>query len=252
MLAPAAANEKISDMFVIDIRGTEDFEKGHIAGSYNVVFTGGELAGLLDRLPLDKEILVVCASGQTANQVNGALNTAGFNSKALTGGLNNWKKAELPVEGTGVNPLSALPAVSAPATDVDKLAWQNAEGFLGAIVSAETNNMIAPAKLAEELTANAGKYHVMDIRAPKADNFDLGHIEGSEFYSWDDLDKKIEQLPKDKTLIVGCWSGNNAGQAVAILRIAGYDVKSLQGGIDNGWLEKAKPEADRKPFPVVK
>ncbi len=253
MVAPADAwaNIQAKDIFVLDVRAPEDFEKGHIPGSYNVNFTGGELAMLLDRIPLDKEVYVLCYSGQQANQVNGALNTAGFDSRAITGGANNWTKAELPLEGTGANLLADAPVVSEPKTDADKLAWQNAEGYLGSIVSAETRNLIAPAKLHEELQANPDKYYVVDIRAPKADNYDKGHIEGSHFYSWEDIEKKIEEFPKDKKIVVGCWSGNNAGQAVALLKINGYDAYSLTGGIDNGWLEKTKPEAERKPFPVV-
>lgn len=253
MVAPADAWKNIqeNDIFVVDVRAPEDFEKGHIPGSYNVNFVGGEIATLLDRIPMDKPVYVFCYSGQQANQVNGALNIAGFDAKAITGGANNWTKAELPLEGTGPNPLSEAPAVSKAETEEDQLAWESVEGYLGAIVSAETRNLIAAAKLHEELQANPDKYYVIDIRSPKADNYDQGHIEGSHFYSWDDIEKSMAEFPMDKKIVVGCWSGNNAGQAVALLKVNGYDAYSLLSGIDNGWLEKTKPEAERNPFPVV-
>ncbi|OEH85411.1 hypothetical protein BHU72_04795 [Desulfuribacillus stibiiarsenatis] len=254
MIAAKDASEKIAagNIFVLDVRSAEDFEKGHIAGAFNVSFVGGELATLLDRLPQDKEIYVLCYSGQQANQVNAALNVAGFNSKAITGGAGSWTKAELTLPETGANPLSAAPAASEPTTDADKLAWEKVEGYLGSVISAETSNFIAPAKLHEELTASADKYYVVDIRVPKADNYDQGHIEGSHFYSWEDMEKKMAEFPMDKKIVVGCWSGNNAGQAVALLRMNGYDAHLLTSGIDNGWLQKTKPEAERKPLPLVK
>ncbi len=253
MAAPADAWKAIqeNDVFVVDVRAPEDFEKGHIPGSYNVNFVGGELATLLDRIPMDKPVYVFCYSGQQANQVNGALNVAGFDAKAITGGSGNWTKAELPLEGTGANLLKDAPVVSKAETEEDQFAWEAAEGYLGSIVSAETRNLMAPAKLHEELQANPDKYYVMDIRAPKADNYDQGHIEGAHFYSWDDIEKQMGDLPMDKKIVVTCWSGNNAGQTVALLKMNGYDAQSLLGGFDNGWLEKNKPEAERKPLPVV-
>ena len=43
-------------------------------------------------------------------------------------------------------------------------------------------------------------------------------------------------LPKDKTLILQCYSGQTASQAMAGLRVMGYKAYNLSGGMNNGWL----------------
>ncbi|OEF96752.1 rhodanese-like domain-containing protein [Desulfuribacillus alkaliarsenatis] len=249
MKAPAAAWEDIQngDIFVLDVRAPGDFAEAHIPGSYNVNFVGGELAGLLDRIPSDKPVYVLCYSGQTANQINGALNLAGFNSYAITGGSGNWTRAELPLEGTGDNPLADAPVVSSPASEADELAWEAAEEFIGSIVTPETRNLIAPVALYEALEANANDFYVVDIRGPKADNYDQGHIEGSYFYSWGDIANNMGQFPTDKKIVVACWSGNNAGQTVALLRMNGYDAVSLLYGINQGWMSPERTNGQELP-----
>jgi len=52
------------------------------------------------------------------------------------------------------------------------------------------------------------------------------------------------QLPQDKKLVVYCYTGQTAGQAVAGLRMLGYDAVSLNGGMGTpanepyGWSNK--------------
>ena len=48
-------------------------------------------------------------------------------------------------------------------------------------------------------------------------------------------------LPKDKKIIVVCYTGQTAGQVVSILRLLGYDACSLKGGMVNGWMKDQMP-----------
>ena len=42
--------------------------------------------------------------------------------------------------------------------------------------------------------------------------------------------------------VVTCYSGQTAGQAVGTLRLAGFtNVKSLKGGMNNGWKAEGLP-----------
>lgn len=60
---------------------------------------------------------------------------------------------------------------------------------------------------------------------------------------WDEVYEFIEEdiLPKDKRIIVVCYTGQTAGQTVGILRLLGYDACSLMGGMVNGWLKSDMP-----------
>lgn len=93
-----------------------------------------------------------------------------------------------------------------------------------------------------ELTAmvNRDEALVLDIR-PKKD-FANGHIVGSENITSDQLSKRMVELEKhkDKTIIVVCASGVNAGGACAELKKAGFNVARLSGGI-TGWRNENLP-----------
>lgn len=77
-------------VFVLDIRRAEDYNEGHLEGSLNIPM--GEIGQRITEIPTDKEIAVVCYSGQTASQTAGVLRMAGFNTKIITGGFNKIKE----------------------------------------------------------------------------------------------------------------------------------------------------------------
>lgn len=93
-----------------------------------------------------------------------------------------------------------------------------------------------------ELTAmvNRDEAFILDIR-PKKD-FIAGHIVGSENISSDQLKTRMADLEKykDKTIIVVCASGVNAGSACSELKKAGFNAARLSGGI-TGWRSENLP-----------
>jgi rhodanese-related sulfurtransferase len=82
---------------------------------------------------------------------------------------------------------------------------------------------------------------ILDIR--RKEDFEKEHIEGAIHAEWEEVGELIENdiLPKDKKIIVVCYSGQTAGQIVGILKILGYNVCSLKGGMMNGWLKDSLP-----------
>ena len=73
--------------------------------------------------------------------------------------------------------------------------------------------------------------HVLiDLRKPK--DFSRGHIQGARNVFWKDLftDAQLASLPTDKPLVLACYVGHTASQAVAYLRLLGYDAKALKYG----------------------
>lgn len=84
----ASLDSGSSPYFLLDIRKPEDYAKGHIQGAVNIPFT--TVGDNLDKLPKDKQIVVICYTGQTAGQTVAALRLAGYNAVALHFGMSGW------------------------------------------------------------------------------------------------------------------------------------------------------------------
>jgi len=79
-----------NDPYMIDIRGADAYEVGHIPGAVSV--GGGALfdAETLDDLPTNGQVVVYCYSGQTAGQVVSVLNMLGYDAYSLKFGYPSW------------------------------------------------------------------------------------------------------------------------------------------------------------------
>lgn len=102
------------------------------------------------------------------------------------------------------------------------------------------NNLIDCQSLYKSIGAGNDLF-ILDIR--KKDDFVKNYIEGSVHCEWKDVFEFIEDdiLPKDKKIIVVCYTGQTAGQTAAILKLLGYDACSLMGGMANGWMKDSMP-----------
>ena len=86
------------DAVVLDIRGVDDFKKGHIAGARSLPLA--QLPTQLDTLEKSKDapIIVVCFAGMSAQGAAKQLLAAGFTKVfVLTGGMQKWTGDSLPV-----------------------------------------------------------------------------------------------------------------------------------------------------------
>ena len=85
---------------LIDVSEPAEYAAGHAAGSKSVPLGQLETSNALPKnkaLPL----VVVCATGVRAGRAVGTLKKLGFeNARALAGGLEAWRAANLPVEKT--------------------------------------------------------------------------------------------------------------------------------------------------------
>ncbi|MDY6827329.1 MAG: rhodanese-like domain-containing protein [Bacillota bacterium] len=99
-------------------------------------------------------------------------------------------------------------------------------------------NIIPPADVKEMLDSNPNSIFILDIRS--AEDFEAGHIPGAVHSAWAEVGNIMDRIPQNKPVVVACYSGQTAGQTVGVLRMAGFDnVKSLQSGINLGWVEAA-------------
>lgn len=94
--------------FLLDIRKSEDYVKGHIENTTNIYWLDLLENENLSKLPKDQTILVICYLGHTASQIMTLLNLIGFKAKALKFGMGippskgveiaGWLQLNYPVE----------------------------------------------------------------------------------------------------------------------------------------------------------
>ncbi|MBP6470639.1 MAG: rhodanese-like domain-containing protein [Chloroflexi bacterium] len=80
---------------------------------------------------------------------------------------------------------------------------------------------------------------VFDVR--EQDEYDAGHIPGVTLIPLGEVPNRLSEIPKDKTVIMTCRSGNRSGQAADFLRQNGYtNVHNMEGGIV-AWQQAGLP-----------
>lgn len=89
------------------------------------------------------------------------------------------------------------------------------------------NDFVAAAIAGEEMT-------VIDIR--RAEDFAAGHIAGAVNLPWGSsaLVDQLANIPQEGNIYLHCYSGQTAGQAVALMNFAGIPVRSIRYGFNFG------------------
>lgn len=80
----------------------------------------------------------------------------------------------------------------------------------------------------DSLRANPDVF-IVDVREDS--EFTAGHIPEATLIPLGQLANRLNEIPKDKTVVAVCRSGNRSGQATEILRQAGFDAHNMQGGM---------------------
>lgn len=89
---------------------------------------------------------------------------------------------------------------------------------------------VSVTKAAEKRAAGA---FILDVRQPE--EWVEGHIPGATLIPLDELQSRVNELPKDQEIVVVCRSGNRSAEGRDILRAAGFQqVTSMAGGM-NQW-----------------
>ena len=83
---------------IVDLRDSDEFRTGHIAGSINI--PAGQALDRIAELEKykDKPLILTCDMGAKASHLGRQLRTKGFSDLyRIQGGLNAWRSASLPV-----------------------------------------------------------------------------------------------------------------------------------------------------------
>ena len=98
-ISVSQAQEKLkgkNKAFLLDVRQASEYKAGHAPGAKLIPLH--ELRSRLSDLPQNREILVICASGNRSRRATHQLNNAGFNAFNISGGLYAWQRAGFPVK----------------------------------------------------------------------------------------------------------------------------------------------------------
>lgn len=96
-IGPVEAESLIrSGALLLDVREQSEWQAGHAPGARHVPL--GDLDEELGALPRDRRVVVVCRSGNRSARATALLVRSGFEAVNLSGGMQAWAAAGLPVE----------------------------------------------------------------------------------------------------------------------------------------------------------
>jgi phage shock protein E len=118
------------------------------------------------------------------------------------------------------------------------LAWAAFNGFSS---SATTQVEALPAEIsvAEAYQMYQEGAFVLDVRTQE--EWDDNHIPNTTLIPLDELESRLDEVPRDQDVVVICLSGNRSQEGLDILINAGFErVTCVSGGL-NAWLEAGYP-----------
>ena len=213
-----------SDALVIDVRQPSEYEEGHIPGAVNIPLR--ELAANVDKIPTDRQVFVYCKSGYRAGVAVSSLRMMGYdNALSFSGSWLAWTGAEEEVSTEAAE----AEVVGDPGFEPELVAA--VDGFLSTI----PDGWLTAGDVEAVKTAHEAGTFLLDIRTPG--EYAEGYILDATNIELRTLAANMDQIPKDKQVIVYCKSGFRASLSVPVLHVLGFDnVKAFTGSY-KAWTE---------------
>ena len=203
--------------FILSVRKAEDYAKGHIAGAINIPF-GKTTLDDLSALPKDQKIHVYCYTGQTAGETVAALRLLGYDAVSLNGGM-----------GMASNHPQGWANKGYP-TVADNAVFNSTNTYFREMP--EHIYKIDQKEFIDKVVAGDDMV-ILDIRA--AADYEKGHVKGAVNLPWGPaISDSLAKIPQDKDVMIYCYTGQTAGQAVVTLNIAGIPARSVNLGWNFG------------------
>jgi len=100
---------------------------------------------------------------------------------------------------------------------------------------------IDPQSLRKMLDARQD-FFFLDCREPQ--EFEIARIDGATLIPMSELQHRVEEIPKDRPVVVYCHHGMRSMNVALWLRSKSVDAQSLAGGIDR-WSVEIDPTVPR-------
>lgn len=229
------------EFLILDIRSAEEYAKGHIEGAYNVqrdslkYFFENKVSS--SAYP---KIAVVGDYGPLSLYISTLLRFAGYNAYAIKYGMGAWNNKFVDniskyVSNQYGNIADTTDIAKPELGDIPELSSDNIFKYIDnrvfdLIAQDFSNIFVSP----QQVMNNPDEYFV--IAYWRQETFDAGHFPGSVRYEpREDLspDKYLGTLPKDKRIVVYCYTGHQAAAIVAYLKLVGYDACSFMYGANS-------------------
>lgn len=204
----AAFLEKDMPHVLVDIRPAAEAQKGFIKGA--VTMPAAELAANIAKFPpKDKKppiILYGQNDGREAMNAARSLTAAGYTSVAvMTGGIDAWQKAGLPVQtGSMATNIVYVPKLRPGEISI--------EDFKKVVAGIPSDTLIVDVRNREEGSA--------------------GMIKGAKLIPDEEILDRLSEIPKDKRIITHCSTGVRAEMAYHKLKEKGYTVQFVNAKVD--------------------
>lgn len=86
-----------------------------------------------------------------------------------------------------------------------------------------------------------GQYHLVDVR--NQSEWETGAIPQAQHHFLGRLPETLDQIPRDRPVVVQCLSGGRSAIAASLLQARGFDVINMAGGI-TAWKNDQLPVSD--------
>ncbi|KAF0151776.1 MAG: rhodanese-related sulfurtransferase [Ignavibacteria bacterium] len=284
--APAVTSAKVlyadllakpDKIHVIDIRTQADYEtKGHISGAIRVDLKNivTYMKGLANVASYEK-IVIACYSGQSAGVAVSVLRLLGYNTvSSLKFGMSSWNAAcaasWVPNTGYGNNYTNFV-TTDAPKAAAGTLPTINTGKTTGKeILEARITQFLATTSASpfddirvtwSTVTGNLSNYYIVNYWS--AADYAKGHLPGAIQYTPRadlKLSAALKTLPTNKPIAIYCFTGQTSAQVSTILKLLGYDAKTLMFGVNimnydwmkaNGIANSFNPTEDIFSYPFV-
>jgi rhodanese-related sulfurtransferase len=90
----------------------------------------------------------------------------------------------------------------------------------------------------EDVKERMGQIQLVDVRLD--DEWEAGHIAGAKHIPLDSLSVRAGEIDRSQPVVLYCRSGDRSSGAADALAASGWDVQSMEGGLE-AWAEKGLP-----------
>ena len=203
LAAPEFVTPRLENVVLIDTRGPEEAQKGHIPGAFAIPLD--KVVEARDKFPLDTAVPVILYGADTdlekiAPVVSELAAWVDNNILVLEGGLNGWKTKGGAVSAEKVRTEIVYLPRPVPGEIVG-------DEFMNIVKGEPEDKVVLDVRTVEEAAAGKISWSV---------NIPVGDLEG-----------RLAELPKDKEIIVHCASGSRASMGFNILKDAGFKTRFL-------------------------
>lgn len=233
--------EKDSSYQIVDIRDEATFSNGNIEGSINIPYSQTANIELINQLPKDKKLIIVCFSGHTGSHTAAFWSMLGYDAVPMLNGMGGWTSNEnlgtpipseafdLPTDtGEVKNETYELPWLKTDANNLEDLLVLGTKAYFEKEYSA-----VKPAKVVfeEMIQKNNETTMIVDIR--KKEDYEKGHIKDAINIPYTELANadNLKSIDPSKTIILVDYNGHIASAATRFLAIFGYEAYPIKDGM---------------------